>query len=65
MLQREVENENKSIQGLPTKRNAIIGAWAPLQMPLEKIKSTEQQEKSYESTIRKGFRRILFSYDRL
>ena len=48
-------DENKSIQGLPTKRKAIIGAWAPLQMPLEEIKSTQQQEKAMKALLEKGF----------
>jgi hypothetical protein len=51
--QKEIENE--SIQGLPTKRKAVIGAWAPYQMLLEEIKSPQQQEKAMKALLEKGF----------
>jgi hypothetical protein len=49
------EDENKSIQELQVERKAIVGAWAPYQMPLEEIQSTQQQEKAIKALLEKGF----------
>ena len=58
-------DENKSIQGLPTKRKAIIGALGPSSNAPRGNQKTQQQEKAMKALLEKGFVEYYFVMTRL